>query len=118
MKSKRTTEDYVKTIYTLSRNGEVRRCQLAECLSVSRPTVSISIKALSEAGLVYTDDTNGIHLTESGLNIAKTVEEWHRVLCDLLVRLGVDETIASRDACRMEHVLGEESFLALKSLTQ
>ena len=75
MKSKRTTEDYVKTIYTLSRNGEVRRCQLAECLSVSRPTVSISIKALSEAGLVYTDDTNGIHLTESGLNIAKTVEE-------------------------------------------
>ena len=118
MKSKRTTEDYVKTIYALSRKGKVRCCRLAECFSVSRPTVSASIKALSEAGLVYTDDTNGIHLTDSGLSIAKAVEERHRVLCDLLVSLGVDEATASKDACGMEHVLGEESFLALKSLTQ
>lgn len=118
MKSKQTTEDYVKTIYALSRKGKVRCCQLAEYFSVSRPTVSVSIKALSEAGLVYTDNANGLHLTENGLAIAKAVEERHRVLCNLLVSLGVDEAIASRDACGMEHVLGEESFLALKSLTQ
>lgn len=56
MKSKRTTEDYLKTIYVLSYRGEVRCCQLAESLSVSRPTVSVSVQALIKEGLVYMDE--------------------------------------------------------------
>ena len=106
MKTKRITEDYVKMIYQLSQKGEVRCCRLAEWLSVSRPTVSVSIKALSEEG----------HLTEQGLKLAREVEARHRVLYELLITLGVDERIASIDACKMEHALGEESFQALQSL--
>ena len=116
MKTKRITEDYVKMIYQLSRKGEVRSCRLAERLSVSRPTVSVSIKALSEEGLVYQDDFKNIHLTEQGLKLAREVEARHRVLYELLITLGVDERIASIDACKMEHALGEESFQALQSL--
>lgn len=116
MKTKRITEDYVKMIYQLSQKGEVRCCRLAERLSVSRPTVSVSIKALSEEGLVYQDDIKNIHLTEQGLKLAREVEAKHRVLYELLITLGVDERIASIDACKMEHALGEESFQALQSL--
>lgn len=118
MKTKRTTEDYVKTIYTLSQKGDVRNCELADRLSVSRPTVSVSLKALTEEGFVYVDERRTVHLTEQGQKVAEAVEERHRVLCNLLISLGVDAEIASRDACKMEHAIGEESFLALKSLTQ
>ena len=118
MKTKRTTEDYVKTIYALSKKGDVRGCQLADRLSVSRPTVSVTLKALTEEGFVYVDARKTVHLTKQGREIAQAVEERHRVLCDLLVSLGVDIDIASRDACRMEHAIGDESFSALKLLTR
>lgn len=95
------------------------RChQLATYLSVSRPTVSVAVKALCEAGLLYMDEKRAIHLTDEGLKLAQIVEERHQVLCDLLTGLGVDGDIASNDACRMEHVISDESFHALKSLTQ
>lgn len=64
------------------------------------------------------DDRKEIHLTRKGLKIAKEMMEKHNVLFNLLVSLGVDENIASRDACKMEHAISAESFLALKSLTR
>src|SRR5699024_4074589 len=116
VKTKRITVDYVKMFYQLSHKGEVRCCRLAEWLSVSRSTVAVSIKALSEVGLVCHDDFKNIHLTEQGLKVAREVEARHRVLYELLITLGVDERIASIDACKMEHALGEDSFQALQSL--
>ena len=115
---KRTIEDYVKTVFILSRKGDVRCYQLATCLSVSRPTVSVTVKTLCEAGFLYMDDKRALHLTAKGLELAQIVEERHQVLCDLLVGLGVSADIASNDACRMEHAISDESFRALKSLTQ
>lgn len=118
MTLKRTAEDYVKTVFILSRKGDVRCHQLATCLSVSRPTVSVTVKSLCEAGLLYMDDKRALHLTDKGLELAQIVEERHQVLCDLLIGLGVSADIASNDACRMEHAISDESFRALKSLTQ
>ena len=85
---------------------------------MSRPTALMSIRILSEEGLVYQDDLKNIYLTEKGIKLAQKVEAKHRVLYELLVMVGVDEEIASRDACKMEHGLGEESFLALQSLVR
>ena len=99
---KETMENYVKAIYSLSRWGEVR------------PTV----RSLVEEGFVCVDDRKEIHLTRKGLKIAKEMMEKHNVLFNLLVSLGVDENIASSDACKMEHAISAESFLALKSLTR
>ena len=118
MKSKRTTEDYLKTIYVLSYRGEVRCCQLAESLSVSRPTVSVSIQALIKEGLVYMDEQKNLHLTKQGIEIAQAVAVKYQVLRELLINLGVDEKIASEDACKMEHTIGDKSFNALRSLIE
>ena len=118
MSLRETVENYVKAIHSLSRWGEVRPYQLADYLSVSRPTVSVAVKSLVEEGFVYVDDRKEIHLTRKGLKIAKEIEEKYKVLFELLVSLGVDEDVASRDACKMEHSISEESFLALKELTK
>lgn len=118
MKSKRTREDYLKTIYVLSRRGEVRSFQLAEHLSVSRPTVSVTIQGLLQEGLVYMDERKRVYLTRQGLEIAQAVAMKYQVLCELLVSLGVDEEIASEDACKMEHAVGDMSFQALKTLIE
>ena len=115
---KETMENYVKAIYSLSRWGEVRPYQLADYLSVSRPTVSTTVRSLVEEGFVCVDDRKEIHLTRKGLKIANEMMEKHNVLFNLLVSLGVDENIASSDACKMEHAISAESFLALKSLTR
>ena len=115
---KETMENYVKAIYSLSRWGEVRPYQLADYLSVSRPTVSTTVRSLVEEGFVCVDDRKEIHLTRKGLKIAKEMMEKHNVLFNLLVSLGVDENIASSDACKLEHAISAESFLALKSLTR
>lgn len=118
MKSKRTKEDYLKTIYVLSLRDEVRCCQLAERLSVSRPTVSVTIQSLIRAGLVYMDKRKKVYLTKQGLEIAQAVAVKYQVLCELLVNLGVDEEIASEDACKMEHAVSDMSFQALKALVE
>lgn len=87
---KETMENYVKAIYSLSRWGEVRPYQLADYLSVSRPTVSTTVRSLVEEGFVCVDDRKEIHLTRKGLKIAKEMMEKHNVLFNLLVSLGVD----------------------------
>ena len=71
MKRRRTTEDYLKTIYILSKTGEVHGAAIAERLSVSRPTVSISLKALKQEGYITQDDSSAVRLTETGLEIAR-----------------------------------------------
>ena len=86
---KETMENYVKAIYSLSRWGEVRPYQLADYLSVSRPTVSTTVRSLVEEGFVCVDDRKEIHLTRKGLKIAKEMMEKHNVLFNLLVSLGV-----------------------------
>lgn len=118
MKQKKTTEDYLKTIYLLSRNGEVRGAQLAGALGVTRPTVCVSLKALESEGYLTMSEDRAVMLTESGKNIAKDTLERHMTLQELLLKLGVDKEIAARDACEMEHSVSPESFAALKQLVE
>ena len=116
MKAKKTTEDYLKTIYILSRNQEVHACMLAQRLGVSRPTVSVSLKRLVREGYILVDGRHVITLTEKGLKTAKPVFERYQILQRFLVSLGVNEDAAYHDACEMEHGLGDESYEALKAL--
>lgn len=118
MKQRRVTENYLKTIYELSQKGVVRNQHLVYALSVSRATVSVSVKILAEEGFVYLVDGKYIYLTQKGLQIAKEMNERYQVLCKLLISLGVKPEIASRDACELEHCMGAESFSALKTLVQ
>ena len=97
MKLRRTTEDYLKTIYLLSQKTEVHGAHIAEELGVSKPTVSVSLKALEREGYLTRDENHAVCLTKS---------------------LGVDHETAAADACLMEHAVSPESYEAIKGLTK
>ena len=95
---------------------EVHGVDIAGEMKVSRPTVSVALKALAEEGYIFVDETHKVHLTERGLRIAEETYERHNTFLRLLTRLGVDEKTAAADACQMEHVVSRESYEALKNL--
>ncbi len=116
MKQKKSVEDYLKTIYILSKNKDVHGADIARAIGASRPTVCVSLKALEEEGYILMDDAREVHLTEKGMRIAEETYERHNTFCQLLTELGVDEKTASSDACEMEHAVSNESYQALKTL--
>ena len=115
MKLKKSVEDYLKTIYTLSKRKAVHGLDIAGELGVSRPTVSVALRALAEEGYVFADDGHEIHLTEKGKRIAEDTYERHSTFCRLLTGLGVDEKTAAADACELEHAVSSESYEVLKT---
>ncbi len=102
-------------IYILSKHKEVHGADIAGELKVSRPTVSVALKALAEEGYVFVDDMHEIHLTERGRRIAEDTYERNSTFRQLLTGLGVDEKTAAADACEMEHAVSRESYEALKT---
>ena len=116
MKQNRKTEDYMKVIYRLQENDLVRGVDIARELGVTKPTVSVAIKRLEEAGLVTVYLSRSVRLTEEGERIAREVTERYEAVFGLLTALGVDEETAHADACRMEHGISEKSLQALKEL--
>jgi Mn-dependent DtxR family transcriptional regulator len=114
-----SAENYLETIHVLHRQyGAVRSIDVANYLDFSRPSVSVALKNLRNQDLVTVDDLGNIRLTTEGQTIASVMYERHRLFTDWLVELGVDPTIAEKDACRVEHVLSAESFSAIKKAIQ
>ena len=107
-------EMYLETVYVLSKNGVVRSLDVAEYMGFSKPSVSRAVGLLKQGGYLLMDKDGYLTLTESGLDVAKKIYERHTLLSKFLVRLGVDEKTASEDACKMEHDISDESFLAIK----
>lgn len=115
MKIQESAENYLETILILkNRRGEVRSIDIANEMNFSRPSVSHAMKQFRENGLITMDDNGYIELTESGLEIAERIYERHTLLSELLMKLGVQETVAKEDACRLEHAISAESFQKLR----
>ena len=109
-------EMYLETIYILSQKSPfVRSVDVAEYMGFSKPSVSRAMSLLRENGYVIMDGNGFLTLTDSGLEVASCIYERHKLLTQWLVRLGVPEEIAAEDACKIEHVISEESFEAIKS---
>ena len=110
-----SAENYLETILVLSKKlPVVRSVDISNELGFKKSSVSIAMKNLREKGHITVTDAGYIYLTESGKQIADMIYERHELLSSWLVRLGVPEEIATEDACRIEHVISEESFAALK----
>jgi Mn-dependent DtxR family transcriptional regulator len=112
-----SSENYLETILVLSKRGRgrpIHSSDVAEALSYARPSVSVALKKLRASGHLTVDADSHIILTKSGREIAESMYERHTLISDWLVSLGVDRKNAANDACRMEHVLSEQSFAALK----
>ena len=117
MKILESAEDYLETILVLGQSkSTVRSIDIVKKMNLSKPSVSRAIGVLKDGGFLTVDDNGAIHLTDSGLEVAKKIYERHRVLSQLLTRLGVDESIAAEDACRIEHVISDTSFQAVKAV--
>ena len=112
-------EMYLETIYVLSRTSNtVRSIDVGEYMGYSKPSVSRAMGLLKSGGYVTMDEGGFLTLTEAGLAVAEKIYERHTFLTEFLTRLGVDEETAAEDACRIEHVISDTSFAALKQFAQ
>lgn len=114
-KLRQSGEDYLETIYILSKRGDVRSVDIANEMNVSKPSVCRAVGILKKGGFIDIDEYGYISLTDEGDRTAKSVYERHTVLTDWLVGIGVDEKTAEEDACRLEHNFSAESFEKLKN---
>ena len=96
------------------KQGMVRSVDVARHLEVTKPSVCHAVATLKEGGFLTMDEDFFLHLTDLGREIAEQTYEKHRFFTDLLTEAGVDPASAERDACRMEHVISQESFEHLR----
>ena len=110
MKILRASEDYLEAMLMMKeKHGYIRSIDVAEQLGVTKPSVTYTTKRLRENGYITMDKDGFITLSESGMQIASSMLERHRMLSSFLMALGVDEETALQDACRMEHVVSDET---------
>ena len=108
-------EDYLEAILVLKKQkGMVRSVDVARHLEVTKPSVCHAVATLRDGGFLTMDKDFFLHLTDLGREIAEQTYEKHRFFTDLLTEAGVDPASAERDACRMEHVISQESFEHLR----
>lgn len=116
MKIQESAENYLETILLLQqRKGSVRSIDIANELEFSKPSVSVAMKNLRQGGYIEMDAAGQIRLLPPGQAIAEAVLEKHRMMTAFLLSLGVSPDVAAEDACRIEHVLSDESFEAIKN---
>lgn len=116
MEKNESAENYLETILILSRQlSDVRSVDIANELGFKKSSVSIAMKNLRIKNHIVVSEEGFIKLTASGKEIADMIYERHELLSEWLVKLGVPEEIAAKDACKIEHVISKESFEAIKS---
>ena len=111
-----SAEMYLETIYELSQQqSAVRSIDVAESMGYSKPSVSRAVGLLKQGGYLLMDKDGFLTLTDEGIAVAKKIFERHTVLSRMLTMLGVSEAVAAEDACKIEHVISDETFEAIKN---
>ena len=115
MRLQESGEMYLETILILSQRKEnVRAIDICEEMGYSKPSVSRGLKILRENSYIYIDRNGYITLSKTGREVAEKIYERHVVITEILLELGVDMKTAEDDACRIEHVISDKTFKALK----
>ena len=108
-------EMYLETILVLSRRlNKVRSVDVAEEMGYSKPSVSRAVGILKKNGYIIMDGSGHLYLTDEGAFGRRKTFERHRVLTKVFTKLGVSAGIAAEDACKIEHVISDETFEAIK----
>ena len=107
---------YLEAIYVLlEKNEKIRAIDVGAYLGYSKPSVSRAVGILKKDGYISVDDDGYITMTAEGKRFSEQLYERHTILSSLLMALGVDEETATEDACRIEHVISDKSFAAVKA---
>ena len=116
MKLHASGEDYLEAVLVLQKQkGMGRSVDIARHMDVSKPSVCHAVATLKDGGFLTMDDGFFLHLTNIGREVAEQIYEKHRFFTERLIAAGVDPETAEADACRIEHVISDESFQCLKS---
>lgn len=108
-------EDYLETILVLQKKlGMVRSVDVARYMEVSKPSVCHAVATLRDGGFLTMDEDHFLHLTDVGREVAERTYERHCFFTEQLIAAGVDPKTAEADACRIEHIISDESFDRLK----
>ena len=114
MKLHASGEDYLETILVLQKKlGMVRSVDVARHMEVSKPSVCHAVATLRDGGFLTMDEDRFLHLTDVGREVAEKIYERHCFFTEQLIAAGVDPRIAEADACRIEHIISDESFSRL-----
>ena len=116
MKLHASVEDYLETILVLQKKlGMVRSVDVARHMEVSKPSVSHAVATLRDGDFLTMDEDHFLHLTDVGREVAEKIYERHCFFTErLIIAAGVDPKTAEADACRIEHIISDESFSRLK----
>ena len=115
MKLHAAGEDYLEAILVLQKKqGMVRSVDVARYMEVSKPSVCHAVATLRDGGFLTMDEDHFLHLTDVGREVAERIYERHCFFTEQLIAAGVDPKTAEADACRIEHIISDESFSKLK----
>lgn len=110
-----SAEMYLETIYVLSKTKSVvRSIDVAEHMNYSKPSVSRAVGLLKSGGYVTMAADGSLTLTKSGEDIANKIFERHTILSKLLTHIGVSEDVAAKEACKIEHVISDDTLNKIK----
>jgi len=116
---KESGENYLETVYVLTKNKpDVHAVDVATALSFSKPSVTKAMGILKRSGFIEIDAKNHIKLTERGREKAEEIYERHQIITKFWVLNGVSSETASKDACRMEHDISDETFAKIKEFVK
>ena len=119
MKLRASGEDYLETILVLhKKTGMVRSVDVARHMEVSKPSVCHAVATLRDGGFLTMDEDHFLHLTDVGREVAEKIYERHYFFTEQLITAGVDPKTAEADACRIEHIISDESFDRLKEAVE
>jgi len=119
MKIQESGEMYLESIFLLQKKkAAVRAIDIVAFTGYSKPSVSRAMGLLKSGNLISVDSDGHIVLTEEGMSIATRMYERHTILTKLFIQLGVPESVAEEDACKIEHVISDNTFQALKNISQ
>ena len=115
MKLHASGEDYLETILVLQKKlSIVRSVDVARHMEVTKPSVCHAVATLRDGGFLMMDEDHFLHLTDVGREVAEKIYERHCFFTEQLITAGVDPKTAEADACRIEHIISDESFSRLK----
>ena len=119
MKLHASGEDYLETILVLHKKTRmVRSVDVARHMEVSKPSVCHAVATLRDGGFLTIDEAHFLHLTDVGREVAERIYERHCFFTEQLIAAGVDPRTAEADACRIEHIISDESFSRLKEAAE
>ncbi len=116
---KQSSEHYLETILILSENIEkVRSIDIVKATGFSKPSISVALKKLRASGHIDVGTSGEILLTGLGRTLANDVLQRHKVIMQTLLSFGISKEIAEEDACKIEHIISQESFIKMKEYTE